>query len=108
MKAPKFIIINGTLVMGVVDYHKDLIDKSLLNPDVIGGGRFLRAYAEQKHYILFYGKSEEFGKIRRADFELFILTDKSLKDQVFIFSDKEYASDAIAEAKALVGEKRWR
>jgi hypothetical protein len=108
MTAPKFLIVNGQLVMNVVEFHNELLRGYPKDAKVLGGGRYLRSSDGDKKYILFYGSSDEFKSISRSAFEKYILTDEAFKESTLLFSEKEWASDAIKEANAIVGDKIWR
>lgn len=57
-KHPKFVIVDGELIMGHVAYHKHLSD----HPHRIIGGGWFRHYPESKSYV-FHGESFDFGPV---------------------------------------------
>lgn len=58
----KFIISNGTLRKGLVDFHRQLLSTNTKN-DVLGGGWF--HYDKTTENIYFYGSSDEFGSVTK-------------------------------------------
>jgi len=91
--AKKFVICNGILMLGDVEFHEDLV-RGVDKNNVAGGGRWLKDPETQTMY--FYGSSVDFGKVTREEF------DKSVKQQSLyrfriVFSEKEYMKDVLIE-----------
>lgn len=73
---PKFIIEDDSLIMGKVNYHRDLAtDKS----KVKGGGWF--KYDKDTNTFIFYDSSFDFGKAKLEDIEECIKSDKVYLDR---------------------------
>jgi len=60
MKQHKFIIQDGKIRMGKVEYHRDLANKNGSKP--IGGGKYF--INKQYKRIYFYDQSAEFGPVQ--------------------------------------------
>jgi hypothetical protein len=91
--AKKFVIYDGTLMLGDVEFHEDLVRGADKNK-VAGGGRWLKDPETQ--IIYFYGSSVDFGKVTREEFDK---SDKqpSLLRFKIVFSEKEYMKDVLIE-----------
>ena len=63
--AKKFIINDGNLILGDVEYHSEL---SKNNSKTIGGGHWRIDHDEEILYL--YGKSIEFGPVSEKEIEL--------------------------------------
>lgn len=94
MKAQKFIINDGCLIMGQVEIHKDLV-QGRDEGKTIGGGRW-HIDDLNPNIIYFYGSSIDFGKVTREQFDA-AYKQSSLSKFTIIFSEKEYMSDVIKE-----------
>lgn len=67
MKANKFILIDGELIFGNVEFHLELIPKSKANTvRPSGGGRFF--WNQKTDVVLIYGNSSDFGSVSKDDF----------------------------------------
>lgn len=94
----KFIITDGKLITGDVEFHFELLRGFNLKERVIvnGGGRYYRDEDDKKCY--FYGSSQDFGK---STLNQFIDTlpgseiMKTLDGYSIYFSSEEYLSKAI-------------
>ena len=100
MKANKFIIQNGRMRLGFVEYHSELLADKKNRTLIAGGGRY--AIFENEKVILFYGTSNEFGSVSDDAFTR-CLKPSVLNIYQILFSKKEYFSDAKIEAEAAVG-----
>jgi len=60
--AKKFIINNGNIVMGHVEYHKELLSD---HTNTVGGGWW--EYNKEKDIMYLYSKSYDFGQAKRED-----------------------------------------
>lgn len=80
---PKFIIEDGSLILGKVTYHKDLVtDKE----KVKGGGFF--HFDKETATFCFYGRSNDYGKASMEDIKKCIADD-------LVFSNK-YSNNSVA------------
>lgn len=87
MRNPKFIIEGGTMVLGLVGFHRELARNRSL---VIGGGWY--HYDPKEDSYTFYGSSEEFGavsqeKIKECVESLPKRSDDSSAPQAYYYSD---------------------
>lgn len=94
MKAKKFVINDGDLIMGQVEMHEELVQGRDRNKTT-GGGR----WHVEDNTIYFYGSSVDFGKITKEQFNT-ARKQPSLLHFAIIFSEKEYMSDVIKEQLA--------
>ena len=62
----KFVIHNGVLIMGQVEFHKDLV-KNMDKTKVIGGGKW--HCDNENNTIYFYGESNQFGQVTKEEFD---------------------------------------
>ncbi len=95
--AQKFIICDNKIILGYVEYHKDLIEESR-HTDVIGGGEWY----DYKNVLYFYSNSLKFGAVNKEQFEGALknfVPDDEFKDFKIVFSTKESLSDAIIESR---------
>jgi hypothetical protein len=90
--AKKFIINNGNLVMGHVDFHKELVkDHSTTK----GGGWW--EYDKEENIMYLYSRSIDFGQAKREDVIQAIQTgwlSPRLNDTKFFHSYEEWYMDA--------------
>ena len=96
--AHRFIVINGEIINGAVEAHRDLIKGSNKPEQCVGGGHVHFDHATQT--AIFFGGSVEFGAISEKTFrEAF--EDSWLKERLdgwyIVFSEKETLADAILE-----------
>lgn len=91
--AHKFVINNGYLILGDVEIHEQLV-KGMDKSKTIGGGRW--HFDKAINTIYFYGKSIDFGKVTKEQFET-ALKSQSLQRHTIVFSDKEYFKDVEKE-----------
>lgn len=64
--ASKWIINDGYLIIGDVEFHVDLVCKGRDKHKTIGGGRW--NYDREANVIYFYGISIEFGQVTEEEF----------------------------------------
>lgn len=105
MDARKFIVVKDsgslalTLIAGVVEYHKELVGKNRTKEDVVGGGRW--HWDKEKKTVLFYGKSWDFGSVSQEILQTALqesyFAESFDRDTVFLFSGREYVSDALSD-----------
>lgn len=105
-KSLKFIITSrGELITGSVEYHREL-----LPPDdktkPLGGGRWAVATeGSNGNWLIFYGKSEQYGAVERWQFERATITQRQIGMANRFFSQYEYYSDALADFKAFIRQQ---
>lgn len=66
MVAKKFVINDGWLIIGQVEFHEDLI-KNRDRSKTVGGGRWV--YVKETNSIYFYGESTDFGQVTKEQFD---------------------------------------
>lgn len=98
--AHKYILHDGQLIFGNVEYHYELIGLLRQREKVEGGGRF--HWDAEKKVVYFYGSSTDFGAVTKERF--FEAWENSLispawDDCKIIFSAREYLSDVLADVK---------
>lgn len=99
MEVRKFIVINDTVIFGLVELHSDLIPESY-NIKPIGGGMWEYNETKFPNKIFFFGKSHDFGRVSK---EVFIkawqdtYVGARLEKCEVIFSTKEYFSEVLIE-----------
>lgn len=91
METNKFVINDGDLILGHVEFHKELI-KGRDKNKTIGGGRW---YVDT-NIIYFYGRSVDFGRVTKEEFDA-AFKQPSIECNKIIFSTKEYFSDVLKE-----------
>ncbi len=83
--ARKFVINDGDLIIGDVDYHWQLLkgrDKS----KTVGGGRWF--YDKEANTIYFYGESHDYGCVSKEAFDS-SFKQPSVENANIIFSHKD-------------------
>lgn len=60
MKPSKFVIYEGKIILGRVDYHKDLLPPNYDVTKIDGGGVF--TYCRENKVIVLSGSSHDFGR----------------------------------------------
>lgn len=93
MKAKKFVINDGFLILGQVEFHEDLV-KNMDRSKTIGGGRW--HFDEDDNTIYFYGDSTDFGSVTKEQFDA-AFKQPSLSRVNIVFSDKMFLSDVMKE-----------
>jgi hypothetical protein len=93
--AHKFVIHDGTLMLGDVELHEQLVRGQKGN--TIGGGYWYIDHSTKTAY--FYGSSHKFGHVTREEFEA---ADKQLSLSHFrlVFSEREYLNQVLDEEKS--------
>lgn len=84
----KFIINDNELIMGDVEFHKDLIGINRSSDKTIGGG--LWHWDEEKNAVYFWGISTDFGGVTKDQFEGAVknsLISPFMDESKFLFSD---------------------
>ena len=108
--ARKFIIVYDEMleaheiIMGDVEYHEQLIQKSQERKDVLGGGRWEWNKELYGDVLFIYGLSQDFGPVTKEQFFRawpISLISPSIENCKVIFSKKEYFSDVLKEYKML-------
>ena len=87
MVEQKWIINNGKLILGLVEFHEELHLKSMNKNKTIGGGRWI--LYKDINTICFYGKSIQYGKVTKEQFDTAI-KQRSLKKLKIIFTENDY------------------
>jgi hypothetical protein len=82
--AKKFIINDGDLIFGNVDFHENLIPKDMERSKTVGGGYWYKS----SKTIYFYGSSFDFGKATKEQFDAAIKS-PSIEKIKIIFSTEE-------------------
>jgi hypothetical protein len=93
--AKKFIINNGNLVMGHVEYHKELLSD---HTKTVGGGWW--EYNKEKDIMYLYSRSMDFGQAKREDVIGAIQTgliSTSLNNTKFFHSYEEFLCDVMED-----------
>lgn len=87
--AKKWIINDGRLILGYVEYHSELGGKGIDHKKTIGGGVF--EWDRQKDIVYFWGASTDYGMIENKDvFEKSVANShipSSFKKSKFMFSN---------------------
>jgi hypothetical protein len=91
--AKKFVILDGVLMLGDVEFHEDLVRGADKNK-VAGGGRWHTDH--ETHTIYFYGSSVDFGNVTREEFDKSDNQSSLLRFRI-VFSEKEYMKDVLIE-----------
>lgn len=91
--AKKFVIHNGTLILGNVELHKDLV-RGVDKKEIAGGGFWYKDHDTNTMY--FYGSSMDFGTVTREEFDK-ARKQLSLYQYRIVFSEKEYMKDVLIE-----------
>lgn len=65
--AQKYIINDGEIIMGNVEFHFELIGKHRDRAKTIGGGRW--QWDRQNKKVCFYGNSFDFGAVTKEQFQ---------------------------------------
>ncbi len=89
----KFIINDGDLIMGQVEFHAQLV-KDRDEHKTIGGGRW--EVDHETNTIYFFGESTDFGKVTKEEFDA-ANKQPSLEKMNIVFSDKIFFSDVMKE-----------
>jgi hypothetical protein len=92
--AHKFIINDGYLILGDVEFHEDLISKGRDKHKTVGGGRW--HVDKERNVIFFYGKSVDFGKVKQKDFDE-AFKQPSVERMGNFFSEKENFEEVLKE-----------
>jgi hypothetical protein len=71
--ARKWIINNNEIIMGNVEFHKDLLTD---HTKTIGGGYYY--YDNDTETMLFYSSSSDFGSVTEEQFNNAVMTQRSL------------------------------
>lgn len=94
----KWVINDGKLIIGDVQYHKQLLNGSLDTSKTIGGGYLHRNIPNNTFY--FYGSSEDFGKVTKEQFQKALkcskLSCKFIGTNI-VFSEQEFLFDALKD-----------
>lgn len=90
--AKKFIINDGDLIFGNVDFHENLIPKGRERNKTVGGGYWYKRY----NTMYFYGSSFDFGKVTKEQFDM-CDKPKSLNGKQLIFSTVESLDKILKE-----------
>lgn len=92
--AHKFIINDGWLILGDVEFHGELISKGRDKDKTVGGGWW---YVDrERNVIFFYGKSIDFGRVSKKDFDD-AFKQPSVERMGIFFSEKETLQDVLIE-----------
>lgn len=98
--AKKFVINNGDLILGQVEYHKELL-KGREIKKTSGGGFWhvddTRNYFNERT-IIFYGTSVDFGSVTREQFNSSSKS-PSVESMNIYFSEKLVYSEVLEEIK---------
>lgn len=92
MKIKKFIIVGNTLIIGMVEFHFQLIPKGN-KESVIGGGCWEWKKDQYPGKIFFFGKSHEFGQC----------TEQQIRDAW----DSSYISPFLENCKIIYSQKDY-
>lgn len=101
MKLPKWIINDNDLVMGIVEFHKDLLKDH--KDKTIGGGLWHMDRRNKKLYL--YGKSHDYGQCKVEDIYNMLeegLIPLSIDNYSLYFSTSENLKEAI-ETNEFIG-----
>jgi len=101
MVAKKFVINDGWLIIGQVEFHEDLI-KGRDRSKTVGGGRW--HYEKDINTIYFYGESTDFGSVTKEEFDA-AFKQPSVEQATIIFSDKMFLSDVLKEINEKICNK---
>ena len=96
----KFIIYGDELIMGVVEYHRDLLPKKYDKEKILGGGRWEWIPHNYPNKVFFFGNSMEYGKATKE--QLLIawentLISPSIENCEIIFSELNSFGDVLEE-----------
>ena len=85
----KFVICDGVLIMGQVEFHHDLVNKKNIDENkVSGGGNWY--YDNQNNTIYFYGESSEFGQVSKEEFEKCFKQSSVIKKTLIFTNNNNY------------------
>lgn len=90
----KFIINDGYLIIGDVEFHEDLVSKSSDKNKTAGGGRW--HIDRDKKIIYFWGNSVDFGQVTKEEFDA-AFKQPSVEMFDIVFSHKTDFNDVINE-----------
>lgn len=96
----KFIIIENQIMMGLVEYHKQLIPESMSNIKPIGGGRWEWNDELYPNKVFFFGSSHDYGKVTEEQIKEAwnnSWISPFIEDCEIVFSTKEYFSQVLIE-----------
>jgi len=93
MKAKKFVINDGDLILGQVEFHEELV-KDRDRSKTVGGGRW--HFDKDNNTIYFYGDSTDFGSVTKEQFDA-VFKQPSLSRVNIVFSNKMFLSDVMKE-----------
>jgi len=106
MKINKFIIKNNDLILGHVEYHRQLVDEKEIYK-IIGGGRWEYNPEDYGDVIFFFGKSADFGPVSKFQFETAWEAAKTKPEfakfvnSKVIFSNHDYFLDVLLEHNSI-------
>lgn len=107
--AKKFIINNGNLVMGHVDFHKELVND---HSTTKGGGWW--EFDKEKNIMYLYNRSIDFGQAKRDDVIQAIQTgllSPRLNNTKFFHSYEDYICDVHSDKNGVwievPDENKW-
>lgn len=93
--AQKFVINDGILILGNVEFHEDLV-KNRDRSKTIGGGRW---YSDKEsNTVYFWGTSCDFGQVTEEQFNESIKQSSLLKKNI-VFSTKDSPDIINSEKK---------
>lgn len=94
--AKKFIINDDDLIIGNVEFHKELLCKTRERNKTVGGGKW--NFDREKNIIYFWGKSTDFGQVTRKQFED-SFKQTSVEQASLVFSHKMNFLEVLKEIK---------
>ena len=92
--AHKFIINDGDLILGDVEFHEELVCKGRERNKTVGGGRWY--FNKIANTIYFWGKSVDFGQASKEQFDD-SFKQPSVERATIVFSNKENLLDVMKE-----------
>lgn len=92
--AKKFIINDGDLITGHVEFHEDLVCKGRDRKKTVGGGYWHYDILTKTMY--FYGSSTDFGRVTKEQLRASFKS-PSIENANIVYSEKEYLSDVMKE-----------
>lgn len=93
--AQKFIINDNEIILGDVEFHKELIVDQQKHKQTIGGGRWF--WDEDGKIVYFYSSSTDFGQVTKEQFESAFansILSPCWDECKIVFSQKEWFADA--------------
>jgi hypothetical protein len=108
--AQKFIIIDDQVIMGTVEFHRELVGDYHIKQGlkVIGGGSW--HFDEENNILYFYGRSDDYGAVTAETFTKALkesLISPTLEEAQIKFSNELWFTNAVANCVDIQKPDNW-